>query len=107
WRADGRVSALERLRAGVTTGTSIIASMPRSDDPEFGIGHAKSYAEIGIREIVCVGPAGLPWPHPVTRWDSGRPERREVSFEELLEGAEAVIEAVHGSADGRIHVFLT
>lgn len=107
WRVDGRVSALERLRAGVTTGASIIASMPRSDDPEFGIGHAKSYAEVGIREILCVGPAGLPWPHPVTRWENGRPERLNVSFEELLAGAEAVIEASHGSANGRIQVFLT
>ena len=107
WYADGLVSGLERLRSGITTGASIIASMPRSDDPVFGINHARAYSEIGIREILCVGPAALPWPHPVTRWESGRPERREVSFEEMLAGAEAVIEAVNGSADGRISVFLT
>ncbi len=107
WHADGLVSGLERLRAGVTTGASIISSMPRSDDPAFAINHARAYAQLGLREIVCVGPAGLPWPHPVTRWESGRPEPRNVSFEEMMEGTEAVIEALDGSADGRIKVFLT
>lgn len=107
WYADGLVSGLERLRAGVTTGASIIASMPRSDDPVFGINHAKAYTEVGIKEILCVGPAGLPWPHPVTRWDTGKPISHDVTFEEMIEGAEAVIEAVNGSADGRIKVYLT
>jgi cytosine/adenosine deaminase-related metal-dependent hydrolase len=107
WYADGLVSGLERLRAGVTTSASIITSMPRSDDPVFAINHARAYSELGLREIICVGPAGLPWPHPVTRWESGRPERRNVSFEEMIEGAEAVIETLNGSAEGRIKVFLT
>ncbi|MCF1741392.1 amidohydrolase family protein [Paradevosia shaoguanensis] len=107
WYADGLVSGIERLRAGVTTGASIIASMPRSDDPMFGINHAKAYTEVGIKEILCVGPAGQPWPHPVTRWETGKPVRHQVSFEQMIEGTEAVIEAVHGSADGRIKVYLT
>ena len=42
WYADGLVGGLERLRAGVTTGVSIISSMPRSDDPVFAINHAKA-----------------------------------------------------------------
>ncbi len=107
WYADGLVSGLERLRAGVTTSASIITSMPRSDDPVFAINHARAYSELGLREIICVGPAGLPWPQSVTRWESGRPERRSVSFEEMIEGAEAVIESLNGTADGRIKVFLT
>lgn len=76
WYADGLVSGLERLRAGVTTGVSIISSMPRSDDPQFAVNHARAYGEIGLREIVCVGPAGLPWPRTVTRWETGAPVRR-------------------------------
>jgi 5-methylthioadenosine/S-adenosylhomocysteine deaminase len=107
WRADGYVSALERLRAGVTCGLSVIGSMPRSDDPEFAIQHARAYADVGIRGIVSVGPAGLPWPRPVTRWDSGRPVRGEASFEAMMAGAEAVIETCNGSAEGRILVYLT
>ncbi|KNY31656.1 amidohydrolase family protein [Agrobacterium sp. 22-211-1] len=107
WYADGLVSGIERLRAGVTTGASIITSMPRADDPLFAINHARAYEEIGLREIICVGPSGLPWPHPVTRWESGSPERRHISFEEMIEGSEATIEALNGTADGRISVFLT
>ncbi len=107
WYADGLVSGLERLCAGVTTSASIISSMPRSDDPQFAINHARAYAEIGLREIICVGPAGLPWPQSVTRWESGRPQRHQVDFEAMLAGAESVIETLNGSAEGRIKVFLT
>lgn len=107
WHADGLVSGLERLRAGVTTGVSIISSMPRSDDPEFAIGHARAYAKIGLREIICTGPAGLPWPREVTRWETGTPTRRSITFAEMLEGAEAAIQTLDGSEDGRIRVYLT
>ncbi len=107
WYADGLVSGLERLCAGVTTSASIITSMPRSDDPAFAINHARAYSELGLREIICVGPAGLPWPQSVTRWESGKPERHAVSFEEMIEGAESVIETLNGTSEGRIKVFLT
>ena len=107
WYADGLVSGIERLRAGVTTSASIITSMPRADDPAFAINHARAYSEIGLREIICVGPSGLPWPHPVTRWETGKPERRHISFEEMIEGSEAVIETLNGTSDGRIQVYLT
>lgn len=107
WYADGLVSGLERLCAGVTTSASVITSMPRSDDPAFAINHARAYSELGLREIICVGPGGLPWPQSVTRWDRGEPERHSVSFEEMMDGAEAVIESLNGTADGRIKVFLT
>lgn len=107
WYAEGMVSGLERLRAGVTTGVSIISSMPRSDDPEFAVNHARAYDQIGLREIVCTGPAGLPWPRSVTRWETGSPVRRSISFAEMMEGAEAAIEMLDGTAGGRIRVYLT
>ncbi|GHG32693.1 amidohydrolase family protein [Paracoccus aerius] len=107
WYADGLVSGLERLRAGVTTGVSIISSMPRSDDPVFAVNHARAYSEIGLREVICIGPAGLPWPREVTRWETGEPKRRSVTFAEMMEGAEAAIQMLDGSDDGRIRVYLT
>ncbi len=96
WYHDGLVSALERVRAGVTCGVSVMGSRPRSDDPEISLAHARAYREIGIRDVVCVGPAGLPLPHPVTQWSGVVPRRREVGFDELLSGAESVIETVNG-----------
>lgn len=107
WAAEGLVSGLERLRAGVTTGVSVITSMPRSDDPEIAIAHARAYARTGLREIVCTGPAGLPWPREATRWQDGQPQRRSVTLEDMLEGAEAVIQTLNGAHDGRILTYLT
>jgi 5-methylthioadenosine/S-adenosylhomocysteine deaminase len=107
WYADGLLAALERLRFGVTCGVSVIGSMPRSDDPELAIGHARGYAEVGVREVVCVGPCALPWPHESSVWRDGKRIRREFTFEEALEGTEAVIEAWHHGADDRIRVFVT
>ena len=107
WYADGLVSALERLRFGVTCGVSVMGSMPRSDDPRIGGNHAKAYGEVGVREVVCVGPCAPPWPHPVSRWDSGQREERLVSFDEAMAGAEAVIETWNHAADDRIRVFIT
>lgn len=107
WYADGLVSGLERLRAGVTTGVSIISSMPRSDDPQFAVNHARAYSQIGLREIICTGPAGLPWPRDVTRWETGKPVRRSITFAEMMEGAEAAIQTLDGNDDGRIRVYLT
>ena len=107
WYHDGLVSALERVRAGVTCGVSVMGSRPRSDDPEISLAHARAYREIGIRDVVCVGPAGLPLPHPVTQWSGGVPRRREVGFDELLSGAESVIETVNGYEGDLTSVFLT
>lgn len=107
WYADGLVAAAERLRAGVTCGVSILGGIPRSDDPAFGVNHARGYGEVGVREILCVGPSGLPWPNPVTRWTGGAPARHLVGFDEMIAGAEAIIESCNQTAEGRITTFLT
>jgi 5-methylthioadenosine/S-adenosylhomocysteine deaminase len=107
WYHDGLVSALERVRAGVTTGVSIMGSRPRSDDPEVALSHARAYREVGIRDIVCVGPSGLPEPQSFTTWEGGLPSRRHRSFDQMLAGAEAVIETVQGWGDNRSRVMLT
>jgi cytosine/adenosine deaminase-related metal-dependent hydrolase len=107
WYADGLLSALERLRFGVTCGVSVMGSMPRSDDPRIGNNHAQAYAEVGVREVVCVGPCAPPWPHPISTWDAGVRREREVSFDEAMAGTEAVIETWHHGANDRIRVFVT
>ena len=107
WLADGYISAVNRLQMGVTTSVSVVGSAPRSDDPAFAINQTRGYAEVGLRDIVCTGPAGLPWPHQTTRWASGKPTRYAVSFDELMAGVEAVIETVNGTHDGRIKAFVT
>jgi len=107
WYADGLLSALERLRFGVTCGVSVMGSMPRRDDPRIGGNHAQAYSEVGVREVVCIGPCAPPWPHPVSNWDTGRREEHMVTFDEALAGTEAVIESWHRAAHDRIRVFVT
>lgn len=107
WYVEGLLSALERLKFGVTCGLSVIGSQPRSDDPIFANNHARAYAEVGLREVVATGPCNPPWPHKFSRWTNGRRIEREVSFEAALAGAEATIEVWHRAAGDRIRVFIT
>ncbi|OLO42312.1 hydrolase [Alkalihalophilus pseudofirmus] len=107
WYYEGKLSALERLKAGVTTGVSVLGSMPRSDDPIFAINHAKAYNEIGVREVVCTGPCNPPWPHLFSRWVDGKRVTKEVTYDEVLRGAESVIEALNHANNDRTRAFIT
>lgn len=107
WYYEGKLSALERLKAGITTGVSVLGSMPRSDEPIFAINHAKAYAEVGVREVVCTGPCNPPWPHLFSRWVDGKRVTREVTYEEVIKGAEAVIEALNNANQDRTRAFIT
>ncbi|MCG5254655.1 amidohydrolase family protein [Brevibacillus agri] len=107
WYYEGKLSALERLKAGITTGVSVLGSMSRSDDPVFALNHAQAYAEVGVREIVCTGPCNPPWPHPFSRWVDGKKVTKEVTYEEVLAGAEAVIEALHHANSDRTRAYIT
>lgn len=106
WYVEARLAALERLKMGVTCGVSVISSAQRSDDPVFGSNNARGYADVGIRGVVAVGPCNPPFPRKFSRWKNGVRHEVEVPFEGMMEGAEAVIEAWNGGADGRIRVFI-
>lgn len=107
WYYEGRLSALERLKAGVTTGVCVLGSVPRSDSAIPGINHGKGYEEVGVREILCTGPANPPWPHEFSRWQDGQWMSKQVSYEEALEGMEGVIQTWNHGANDRIRVFVT
>lgn len=107
WYLDGLLWAIERVRNGVTCGLSVAGSEPRSDDPIFGSNQARAAAEVGVRAVVAVGPAGNPWPRPFGRWNGGQRSERLVSFDEAMAGTEAVIAAWHHGAHDLIRVFVT
>lgn len=74
WRAEARLSALERLKAGVTCGLSLMGGGPdimATDDVENGNAWADAVAEVGIRGVLAVGPGRPPFPREYLRWDSG------------------------------------
>jgi cytosine/adenosine deaminase-related metal-dependent hydrolase len=101
WRAESRLAALERLRAGVTTSLSYVGSMPRVDDPTFAVAAATGYREFGLRHVVGVGP---PDDLPVHCVDPETGSETTVDLEHAMATTEAVVDDLHGSAAGRIQV---
>lgn len=91
WRAEARLSLLERLMGGVTTCVTLLgggADIYRSDDSAFGDAHCAATRESGLRTMLAVGPGRPPFPRNYTGQD-GRP--RAISFERQLEVSEDLI----------------
>jgi 5-methylthioadenosine/S-adenosylhomocysteine deaminase len=107
WLVEGRLSALERLMFGVTTGLSVIASEPRSDDPDLAGAHAAAYAEAGLRLTIAVGPCNPPFPRHASRWTDGKRWPAPYTFQDAMEGTGAVLRRWRGAAGGRIDVMVT
>lgn len=81
WRAEARLTLLERLMAGVTTAVSLLGGGPdvlRTDTPEAGDAHCAATRESGLRTIMAVGPGRLPFPRHFG------PDRRPVRFEDQM-----------------------
>lgn len=107
WYVEGKISALQRLKSGVTTGVCVMGSQPRCDDPIFAINNAKAYAEVGVRDIVCTGPCHTPWPHNFSRWENGKRKMRSVSFEEVCESLETVIKTLNSPDNQKTFAYVT
>ncbi|MGJ3264418.1 MAG: amidohydrolase family protein [Salinarimonas sp.] len=114
WYAEARLSALERLRFGVTCGVSLLGggdTVMRTDDPAYGEAHARGVAEVGTRSVVAVGPTRAPHPRTYARWiDNGTRDetshRYPVDFDRQMHTCETLIDRVHGRADGRLRIAL-
>lgn len=102
WYAEGRLAALERLKSGVTCGLSVMSNAQRSDDAVFSLNNARGYGDVGVRGIVAVGPSNPPYPRVFRRYINGKWAEKQCSFEQLMEGAEASIEAVNHLYNDRI-----
>jgi cytosine/adenosine deaminase-related metal-dependent hydrolase len=99
WHADARLAALERLLCGTTTGVSLLGggdSVMRTDRPDHAIAHARGVAEIGIRDVVAVGPTRPPHPWRYADWQGEARTEHDVDFARQFATIEAVIEACHG-----------
>lgn len=69
WRAEARLTGLERLLAGVTTSLSLLGGagdFVRCDDPAHGDAFLSAYAELGLRAVMAVGPGAPPFPKRTT-----------------------------------------
>lgn len=72
WYAEGRLAALERLKAGITCGVSVISNAARCDDPRIVVEHVRGHAEVGTRENPAIGPSNPPYPRAFAQEENGR-----------------------------------
>ena len=111
WEADAYLGAIDRIRCGVTTGVSIIGATPaRLDVPDWAEAHAKAIEEVGIRDVIGVGPPDpfIPGQNMLnsTIWENGQSKPFNFTYEETLENSIKIIKKWHNQANGRIQVVL-
>jgi cytosine/adenosine deaminase-related metal-dependent hydrolase len=107
WRADGLLTALERLKFGVTCGVTYFGggdSVMRTDDPRYGDRHLEAVQEVGVREFLAVGARRPPFPRKFAHWNGESRRDVMVSFEQQLETSETLIQRWHGKADGKLNL---
>ena len=110
WYAESRLAALERLKAGVTTGVSLLGggdSFMRTDDPIYGERHCDGVAEVGTRSFVAVGPTRRQDALNYRTYHAdGSSSDRAIAFKDQMSVCETLIDRRHGSADGRVQICL-
>lgn len=107
WGADAALAALERLKAGVTTGLSVFGAYgSRTDDPDYADAHVDAYRRVGVRTVVCPGVSPPPWPNRFTRWDGDSPRELSVTMERQIAVCRDLVARHHGHADGMAALML-
>ncbi len=85
WKTEAMLSALERVKFGVTSGYSMLGNIPRTDHPVWAVRHAEGTAQVGIRDFLGVGPGLPPWPKKVTSYDEdGHPRTASHTLRQAL-----------------------
>jgi cytosine/adenosine deaminase-related metal-dependent hydrolase len=112
WYAESLLSATEKIKSGTTCSVSFLggAGMLRSDDPTFAERHLKGVTEVGIREILGIGPSGNSFPFRpqyFSHWRDSVCSDANVDFEQMLSVTEKVIQKWNNGDDGRVSVMLT
>lgn len=106
WYAEARLAGLERLKAGVTTGVSVLGGgdcIMRLDTPAAGEARARAIAEIGLRDMMAIGPRRPPFPHDYVMEDGGT---RAIRFEDQLEVMGLLFERLHDRGRMRLCTFM-
>ena len=101
WHAEARLSGLERLKFGVTTGMSMLGSYPRYDDLDYAAAHVEGMADIGVRDILGIGPPNPPYPKRFVDWEGGRPGPVKVrSHESSFSQTREAVKRFNGANQG-------
>ena len=106
WAAEAALSAAERIKCGTTTAALLFGGGPdimRTEAPEAAQAHLAAIAEMGVREVLAVGP-NRPSTNSVYRtYDGGSYREITVSPQEQLSVSAGLIDAWAGRND-RLHL---
>ena len=96
WYVEGLLAALERLKFGTTTGVSFLGGGPgayRVDDPIYAELHADGVKEVGIRDIIGLGPVGrAPYtPREYHSYKGGTKKSKIVDFEGMFDTTQKIV----------------
>jgi cytosine/adenosine deaminase-related metal-dependent hydrolase len=107
WRAESALASLERLKAGTTTGVSLLGggdSIMRVDDPKYARAHCDAVERAGTRSIVAVGPSRPPEPRRYVDWSTMPPKSTDVDGKRMLDVCGQIVADNHRRAQERVRV---
>lgn len=105
WRADAGLHSLERLKAGVTTGVTLMGggnALMRTDKIDYANGHIDAILATGTREVLAVGPTLPPHPRSYRQWPEGTD--LAVDFDQQMSVTNAIFDRLHRSGNDRIQI---
>lgn len=107
WRADALLTAVEKLRFGVTTSLTLFGggdNVHRTDQTRYGDAYLAALDTVGLRWFLAVGPRRPPFPKTFTQWDGESSTDTPVSFEQQMAVSDSLITRWNGAANGRLRV---
>ncbi|MEA4920069.1 MAG: amidohydrolase family protein [Clostridiaceae bacterium] len=96
WYAEGALAAAERLKFGITTAASMIASTPRPDRLEILEAHFEGALKTGIRELAGIGFCDGPWPKHPRVFEDGVFKEKTLTPEQVVENTERAVKELNG-----------
>jgi len=109
WAAEAALSALERIKCGTTTAALLFGGGPdimRTEAPEAAQAHLAAVADMGVREILAVGPNRPTSQHLYRSYTRNRYAEIQVSPDAQLTVCAELIDAFPTDGDQRIAVSL-
>ncbi len=101
WKAEARLSGLERLKFGVTTGLSMLGSYPRYDDLVYARAHIEGMVDVGVRDILGIGPPNPPYPKTFVDWDGELAVKKKIlSHESSFAQTREAVKSFHNTHSG-------
>lgn len=109
WAAEAALSACERIKCGTTTAALLFGGGPdimRTDDAAFADAHLSTVADMGLREVLAVGPNRPDSPWLYRKHDAKSYTEFEISLDAQLSVCAELIEQWQGRSD-RLHIALS